>query len=230
MYQCDAKSVLAGFGKYYGKRLGREVLEFIQVQKERSPRPFWNICSAEGSLLDCCDEERTQEVTFDDYEPPIAAPNASGQTLGKPGSPASFVTHILDSRAETKIGGNFWIPAGAKELRGMAIKLSRTGQPGSMEIRFGSRLGSDDIGTAKLDSSDVDFDRVAWREVQITPHPLRAGTLVYYDITCASSKTRDGHFVIYGPRPIGGEDWPSSFALSYKVITDRPQDAFSRDL
>jgi len=140
--------------------------------------------------------------------------------------PAPFITHILDSRAETKIGGEFWIPTGAKDLHGMAIKLSRNGQPGPLEIRFGSRPGSNDIGTATLDANDVRTDKEAWYELPITRHPMRAGALVYYGIRCTSGETPDDHFVIYGPRPIGGKDWPNRFALSYQVLTDRPQDAF----
>lgn len=144
--------------------------------------------------------------------------------------PAPFVMHILDSREETKVGGEFWIPAGAKELQGMAIKLTRKGQPGPLEIRFGSRPGSDDIGTAKLEANDVRSDQGAWHELTITPHPARAGALVYFEIQCASGETTNDHYVIYGPRPIGGKAWPNRFALSYQVLTDRPQDAFPGNL
>jgi hypothetical protein len=147
-------------------------------------------------------------------------------TPGKPGGPVPFVTHILDSRAETKIGGEFWIPAGAKELRGVAIRLSRNGQPGPLEIRFGTRRGSNDVGTAKLEANNVRSDKEAWHELKITPHPMRAGALVYYEIACAHGNKQNDHYVIYGPRPIGGKDWPNRFALYYQVVTDRPQDAF----
>jgi cephalosporin-C deacetylase-like acetyl esterase len=155
-------------------------------------------------------------------------PAVAGQASGKPAGSAPFVTHILDSRGESKVSGEFWIPAGAKELRGMAIKLSRNSEPSALEVRFGSRPGMDDIGTAELDSRDVGTDQVAWYELRITPHPLRAGILVYYDITCASSRRQEGQFIIYGPRPIGGKDLPNRFALSYQVLTDRPQDRFCR--
>jgi len=145
-------------------------------------------------------------------------------------SPVPFVTHILDSRSETKIGGEFWIPEGAKELRGMAIKVSRKGQPGSLNIRFGSRPGSNDIGTAKLDANSVQSEKETWHELQITPQPVHGGAVVYFEIVCADGDKPVDHYVIYGPRPIGGKDWPDRFALSYQVLTDRPQDAFPGNL
>lgn len=144
--------------------------------------------------------------------------------------PASFITHILDSRAETKIGGEFWIPEGAKELRGVAIRLSRTGQPGQLEIRLGSRPGSNDIGTGTLDANAVQTDKEAWHVLKIAPQPMRVRAVVYFEIACANGNNQDDHYVIYGPRPIGGKDWPSRFALSYQVLTDRPQDSFPGNL
>jgi len=164
-----------------------------------------------------------------DYDTPATDPAVVEETPGKPAGPPPFITHTLDSRPETKIGGEFWIPAGAKELRGIAIRLSRHGQPGPIEICFGSRPRSNDIGTAKLDANEVRPDQDVWRELRIPSNSMRAGARVYFEIQCTSGRTLDDHYVIYGPRPIGGKDWPNRFALSYQGLTDRPQDTIHGD-
>ncbi|MFH1265652.1 MAG: dienelactone hydrolase family protein, partial [Planctomycetota bacterium] len=81
--------------------------------------------------------------------------------------PEPFVTHVLDSSAESHFGGRFWIPTGAKELRGMAVRVSRVGNPGPLEMRFGSAPGKDDLGTAKLPPESVGTDKEAWSELRI---------------------------------------------------------------
>jgi dienelactone hydrolase len=137
----------------------------------------------------------------------------------------SVITHVLDSRAESHLDGRFWIPSGAGEFHGMALRVSRTGQPGPLEARFGSRPGSDDLGTARLSPETVLPDDDAWHELRVAPRPVEPGALIYYDIRCTGGTAPDDHYVVYGPRAIGGKDWPHRFALSYRVLTDRPQDA-----
>ena len=139
--------------------------------------------------------------------------------------PEPFVTHVLDSSAQSRLAGRFWIPAGAKTLRGMAVRLSRVGRPGPLEVRLGSRRKSDDLGSATLDSGSISAEGDAWCRLQIAPRPVEPGTLVYYDIRCSGGTAPEDHYVVYGPRPIGGKDWPERFALSYRVLTDRPEDA-----
>ena len=160
-----------------------------------------------------------------DYEATLAGTGVAEQhpQASEPGKPC--LTQVLDSRAKSGIGGRFWIPSGAKELRGMAVKVSRVGQPGPLEVRFGSRPGSDDLGVARLDPKSVLPDKEAWCELRIDPRPVEPGTLVHYDVGCTSGTAPQDHYVVYGPRPIGGKEWPNLFALSYRVFTDRPQDA-----
>ncbi|HUT92011.1 MAG TPA: prolyl oligopeptidase family serine peptidase [Thermoguttaceae bacterium] len=135
-----------------------------------------------------------------------------------------FVTQVLDSRRESRIGGRFWIASGGSQFRGMAMRLSRVGQPAPLEVRFGSRPGSDDLGTATLLPEAVQPDGHAWCTLRIDPRPVEPGVLVYYDIGCTGGTASEDHYVVYGPRPIGGKDWPNRFALSYRVLTDRPED------
>ena len=137
--------------------------------------------------------------------------------------PEPFVTHVLDSSAESRFGGRFWIPAGAEELRGMAVRVSRVGVPGPLEIRFGSGPGKDDLGAFGIPAEFVRTDREAWHEWRFSPRRVEAGALVYFEVGCAAGTSPDDHYVVYGPRPIGGKDWPNRFGLSYRVLTDRLQ-------
>ncbi len=135
--------------------------------------------------------------------------------------PEPFVTHVLDCRPETQIGGRFWMPAGAKQLRGMAVRASRIGRPGPLEVRFGSRPGSDDLGVASVEADSVPPEDDAWFELRVDPRPVEPGALVYYELRCPSGTAPENHYLIYGPRPIGGKDWPNRFALCYRVLVDR---------
>ena len=139
-------------------------------------------------------------------------------------TPEPFVTHVLDSSAASHFGGRFWIPTGAKELRGMAVRVSRVGNPGPLEIRFGSAPEKDDLGTARIPPESVRIDEDTWHELRIDPRRVEAGSLIYFHVGCAAGTSPQDHYVVYGPRPIGGKDWPNRFALSYRVLTDRPQD------
>ena len=141
-----------------------------------------------------------------------------------------FHEHVLDSRAETRLRGRFWIPRGAAEFHGMAIKVSRDGDPGPLHVRFGSKAGSDDFGTAVLTSDEVIplFD--TWYEATVTqPKPVRGGETVHYEITADNGRLPEDGYVVYGPapfdrKPVSGEDFP----LAYRVLTDRPRDRLKR--
>jgi len=140
-------------------------------------------------------------------------------------APQPFVVHVLDSQSNTHVVGRFWIPAGASRFHGMAVKLARVGTPAPLEIHFGSRPDAADLGKATLVAGSVATGEEAWYKLEIDPQPVEPGALVYYNILCTAGAAPDDHYTLYGPRPIGGRDWPSRFALSYRVLTDRALDA-----
>ena len=144
-----------------------------------------------------------------------------GQLIG--GEP--FVTHDLEADPGAAIRGRFPLPAGAKQFRGMAVKLSRVGHPGAIEARFGTAPGRDDVGVAALDSAGVLPLFEQWYRFQVPGRSVKEGTLIHYELRCTSGAEAENRYVVFGPRPIGGEDFPDRFALSYRVLTDRPVDA-----
>ena len=132
-----------------------------------------------------------------------------------------FVTQVLDSADESRITGRFWIPSGGGTLNGMAVKLSRVGRPGTLEIRFGSRIGKQDFGIGKLQAEQVPTaPKASWHEVGIVPRAVREGQLVYFEIRSTDGTSPENQYTVYGPRPIGGKDFPERFGLSYRVLLD----------
>ena len=76
------------------------------------------------------------------------------------------------------------------------------------------------MGVALLDAERVRPEGDAWHELPVEPRPVEPGMLVYYQFRCLAGKGPEDHYFIYGPRPIGGRDWPSRFALCYRVLAD----------
>lgn len=132
--------------------------------------------------------------------------------------------HRLDARPETYLRGRFEIPPGAKELRGMALKLSRDGHPGPLEIRFGTAEGKADLGVGRLTCDTVLTLYEYLEPVTIEPRAVAAGQSVYYEIRAGEGRLAEDHYRVFGPLPSSGKDLPESFAPSYRVLTDRPQD------
>jgi hypothetical protein len=107
----------------------------------------------------------------------------------------------------------------------MAIKLSRDGHPGPLEIRFGSAPGQDDLGAGRLTCEGVLSLFEYFETVRIEPRRVEEGQLAHFEIRAGQGRLPEDHYIVFGPLPLGGDDWPDAFGLSYRVLTDRPQDA-----
>ncbi len=141
------------------------------------------------------------------------------RSVGRDGKP--YITHLLNSRNKSQLSGNFWMPAGAKQLCGMAVRLKRVGRPGPLEVRFGTAPGKDDLGTARIESDSVPTELRQWQTLQIDPKPVSGGALVYYQVRSTDGQAPEDHYVVYGPKPLGGKAMPGRFGLSYRVLTGR---------
>lgn len=140
-----------------------------------------------------------------------------------------FHEHVLDGRPETHLRGWFWIPHGAKEFRGMALKVSRDGYPGRLQVRFGSQPGAEDFGVAGLAHKDVIplFD--TWHEATVPPKAVKGDETVYYEITAEKGRLPEDGYIVYGPAPLDGKPISTErFPLAYRVLTDRPGDSVNR--
>jgi len=154
----------------------------------------------------------------------VAASDVPEDHRPEPKGKKPWITHVLDCQAQSRIRGRFWMPSGAKQLRAVALKLSRVGSPGRLEIRFGSAPGKDDLGVASLEPGSALPPDGQFKELRIDARARPGSTPVYYELSCRRGKAPQDHYLLYGPLPIGGKDFPDRFALSYCLLTDRPQD------
>ncbi|MGA3326351.1 MAG: prolyl oligopeptidase family serine peptidase [Terriglobia bacterium] len=155
----------------------------------------------------------------DDYCYQNLAPGFHGYDLSSTPS-APFAAQLLDSNPAAVIRGQFYVPAGSPVFTGMAFKLARTGNPGNLIVRFGSREGAGDLGEALVLAKNVYPQYDLWYEAALTK-PLRLDPTKPY---CFELKAESGHgpddgYVVFGPQPLGGRDYPAAFGLSFRTLT-----------
>ncbi len=145
------------------------------------------------------------------------AADAHGYT---PANEPPYATHILDATADTIIRGRFYVSDRSSKLTGMMLKASRLGHPGDLLIRLGSQAGASDLGVLRLSESQV----YAGQDLSYTlklEHPVSIdpAKLYWFEVSSASGHAPDHGYLVYGPKPLGGEDYPSSFGLSFQMLT-----------
>ena len=129
-------------------------------------------------------------------------------------------TQALDATPKTTIRGRFYVSDGSPVFTGMAFKLARAGNPGNLIVRFGSKEGSADLGDAEVPSKDVYPEYDLWyqaglkKTVRLDPRKL-----YFFELRAASGHAPDDDYVIYGPQPLGGRDYPAAFGLSFQTLT-----------
>ncbi|MGB8477858.1 MAG: glycoside hydrolase family 20 zincin-like fold domain-containing protein [Acidobacteriaceae bacterium] len=140
-----------------------------------------------------------------------------GLTTGQ-GAEVPLAQHELDSGAQTRIEGRFYVSRPYPTLTGFALKLSRVGHPGDLIVRLGSTPGGDELGEGRIASGKVGplFD--LWYAAGIKPVRLDPSKLYYFEVTASSGRTPEDYYIVYGPQPLGGTDEPGHFGLSYQVI------------
>ncbi len=90
---------------------------------------------------------------------------------------------------------------------------------------IGSAPGKQDLGVGTLSGEDVLSLYEYFAPVRIEPRAVEAGQFVYYQISAQRDRLGEDHYRVFGPLPPRGKKSPPSFALSYRVLTDRPQDS-----
>jgi len=155
----------------------------------------------------------------DDYCYQNLAPGNHGYDLNTV-SGAPYVTKPVDSSPETIIRGQFYVTAGTPTFTGMAFKLARTGNPGNLVVRFGSQEGAADLGEAEVPSQAVDPQNPLWHEATLkSPIRLDPQKLYSFELLAKSGHAPVDDYVVFGPRPLGGEDYPNAFGLSFRTLT-----------
>ena len=105
---------------------------------------------------------------------------------------------------------------------GMRFKIARNGNPGDLVVRFGSSQGSSDLGQAHISSTEVYGQYDLWYEASLEkPVRLDPKKQYFFEIKAASGQAPNDCYTVFGPRPLGGEDYPSNFGLSFRTVTSK---------
>jgi len=165
--------------------------------------------SPAGRDYGCCD----QQYCYEDIVP--ASEKSSGAKEAVP-----YVTHRLDHDPESLVEGQFYVPRGTEMMTGLALKVARVGHPGDLVIELGTEPGKDDVGRASLRASDMLEQYDLWSEARLEkPVRLDANGLYFFRITTQSGRAPDNYYVLFGPRPLGGQDFPRQFGLAFRVLS-----------
>jgi dienelactone hydrolase len=131
-----------------------------------------------------------------------------------------YVTHFLDSDDNSVIRGKFYLSKESTMFTGMAFKLARVGNPGDLIVKFGSRAGAHDLGEARVPGNDVYPHFDLWYAALLNK-PVRLNPLqvYFFEIEAESGRAPENCFEVFGPMPLGGQDYPEDFGLSFHVQT-----------
>jgi hypothetical protein len=140
------------------------------------------------------------------------------------------VTHRLDSREETGIEGEFYVPRGAEMMTGFALKAARIGRPGDLVVTLGTERGKGDLVSTRLRGADVLPQYDLWYDTKLEKAlRLAGGRLYFFRLSVEPRGAPDDYYLLYGPRPLGGQDFPRRFGLAFRVLTEAvPMSGVSR--
>lgn len=137
-----------------------------------------------------------------------------------PSSTVPYLTHEVDSSKQSAILGRFYVADTSPEIGGMALKLSKAGHPGELVVDLGSKEWGDDLGELKLDGKEVSSGYGLWYELKLEkPIHLDPRKLYWFAVRASPGSMRQGAYTAYGPKPLGGTDYPHHFGLSFRTLT-----------
>lgn len=93
------------------------------------------------------------------------------------------------------------------------------GTPGDFIVKFGWQPGEADIGEAKILAEDVHTAGDSWYAAKLKlPVRLNPARDYHFEISAKSRRAPQDGYLVYGPTPLGGADYPVSFSLSFRVL------------
>jgi hypothetical protein len=133
-----------------------------------------------------------------------------------------YAAQLLDSNPQAVIRGEFYVSAGSPVFTGMAFKLARVGNPGNLIVRFGPHEGAADLGEAEVLAQDVYPQYDLWYEATLKkPVQLDAQKLYFFELGANPGRAPDDGYIVFGPQPLGGKDYPTAFGLSFHTLTQK---------
>ena len=147
----------------------------------------------------------------------VVAPEFHGYA---PSSDVPYATQLVDSTQDSIIRGRFYVSVVSPELVAVKLKVSRVGNPGDLVVLLGSRQGGKDLGELRLSGKEVSPAYDLWNELRLNqPVALDPRKLYWFEVRSASGQAPQDAYTVYGPKPLGGVDYPHNFGLSFQVLT-----------
>jgi dienelactone hydrolase len=134
-----------------------------------------------------------------------------------------YIIHKLDASEAARLRDTF-TAAGA--FQGLDLRLSRAGNPGDVIVRFGSKEGAADLGTARIRAEDVAPLYDLWYAARVPVSQLAAGREYHIEVRMEPGKDPRDHYLVYGPKPLGGRPKPDRFVFAYRPVRDRVESTF----
>lgn len=130
-----------------------------------------------------------------------------------------YVTHRLDAHPGNLIRGS--LGAGGT-FRGLSFRLARTGEPGALIVRYGTRPGGEELGVARVAAEEVHplFD--LWVDAPVPPQQLAPDATIWFELRAERGRAPRDFFTVFGPRPLGGSRLASEFALAFRPVGAGP--------
>src|ERR1019366_340142 len=95
------------------------------------------------------------------------------------------------------------------------------GYPGDLIMRFGTQAGSANVGEAHIPARKIDPTFDMWWEGHVKPVQLDPAKEYYFELSAASGSISEGnYYVVYGPKPLGGTNYPPDLPVAYQVLTE----------
>ena len=145
-------------------------------------------------------------------------------------TPGRDLDGISDHAADTLPYRTRWLDSAAghdeqfrvgsvdRTFRGIAFRLSRVGEPGSLIVRYGSTPGSGELGEARIPASAIHPVWDLWYGAEISLISLDPGRVYYVSLHAErGAAPRDG-YLLYGPRQLGGVPASDAFDAAYRLI------------
>src|SRR5579872_3328641 len=104
------------------------------------------------------------------------------------------------------------------QFHGLGLRLSRVGNPPALVVKYGSKEGLDDLGTARILPSNVGPLYDLWYRADVKPVSVEASRTYFVELSLEHAASPGDGYVVYGRRPLGGHSFPSSFYFAYRPV------------
>jgi dienelactone hydrolase len=131
-----------------------------------------------------------------------------------------YATRTAD--LDSPVLDSFWVGTDQDLVTGVALRLSRIGDPGTIVVEMGSAEGAADIARWQRLATDVHPVWDLWYEFGGEPIRLEPGTRYHLSIRCTQRPGPGDGVVVYGPRRLGGDDRPGSGRAAIRILGGPP--------